>query len=206
MPEFKKTFTKGRMNKDVDDRLVPQGEYIDATNLRISGSLQDDGVLTSLKGNSFLTDGTTGGFDIMGNKKRWHTFGNIPTDSPGLAATVLGDSKTEVVGSIKDTVNNKIYYFVHGFNELQKERPTSPQEVFQNFPSGPTNVGFESDAIIEYNIDTGNQKIVFHDIHKIVLRAVPITSSETSNDDVFVAQAPIGYLSEWSPNSSSSYK
>ena len=36
MPSVKNNFLKGRMNKDLDDRLVPQGEYRDAKNIRIS--------------------------------------------------------------------------------------------------------------------------------------------------------------------------
>jgi len=31
MPKISKNFIKGRMNKGVDERLVPQGEYIPAT-------------------------------------------------------------------------------------------------------------------------------------------------------------------------------
>ena len=38
MPEIKHTFSAGRMNKDLDERLVPNGEYRDALNVEISGS------------------------------------------------------------------------------------------------------------------------------------------------------------------------
>ena len=34
MAKIQKNFIKGRMNKSVDERLVPQGEYIDALNVR----------------------------------------------------------------------------------------------------------------------------------------------------------------------------
>jgi hypothetical protein len=36
MPDIKNTFLKAKMNKDLDDRLVPNGEYRDAQNLQIS--------------------------------------------------------------------------------------------------------------------------------------------------------------------------
>ena len=36
MPELKKNFTRGRMNKDLDERLVPNGEYRDALNIQIA--------------------------------------------------------------------------------------------------------------------------------------------------------------------------
>ena len=38
MPELKHNFLKGRMNKDLDERLVPDGEYRDALNIEVSTS------------------------------------------------------------------------------------------------------------------------------------------------------------------------
>ena len=35
MPEIKHTFTGGKMNKDLDIRYVPQGEYRDALNVQV---------------------------------------------------------------------------------------------------------------------------------------------------------------------------
>ena len=35
MAELKRTFTEGRMNKDLDERLVPNGQYRDAWNVEI---------------------------------------------------------------------------------------------------------------------------------------------------------------------------
>ena len=38
MPEIKNTFVQGRMNKDLDERLIPNGEYRDAMNVQVSTS------------------------------------------------------------------------------------------------------------------------------------------------------------------------
>ena len=38
MPEIKHTFTGGKMDKDLDERLVKNGEYRDAMNVQISTS------------------------------------------------------------------------------------------------------------------------------------------------------------------------
>ena len=38
MPEIKNTFLAGKMNKDLDERLVPKGEYRDALNMQVSKS------------------------------------------------------------------------------------------------------------------------------------------------------------------------
>ena len=38
MPKIVNTFLKSKMNKDLDARLIPNGEYRDAQNLQISRS------------------------------------------------------------------------------------------------------------------------------------------------------------------------
>ncbi len=57
MPEMKKSFQKGRMNKDLDERLVPQGEYRDALNVQVTTSDGSDvGSLQTLRGNTVLSN------------------------------------------------------------------------------------------------------------------------------------------------------
>ena len=52
MPEIKNQFTGGKMNKDVDERLVPKGEYRDAMNIQVSTSEGSDvGTVQNIKGN-----------------------------------------------------------------------------------------------------------------------------------------------------------
>ena len=51
MPEIKNTFIKSKMNKDLDDRLLSNGEYRDAVNVNISRSEGDDvGALENVLG------------------------------------------------------------------------------------------------------------------------------------------------------------
>ena len=38
MPEIKNTFLKSKMNKDLDARIIPNGEYRDAKNISVSTS------------------------------------------------------------------------------------------------------------------------------------------------------------------------
>jgi hypothetical protein len=42
MPEIKHNFTGGKMNKDLDERLVPNGEYRDAMNIEVLTSEGSD--------------------------------------------------------------------------------------------------------------------------------------------------------------------
>ena len=56
MPEIKRAFSASRMNKDLDERLVPAGEYRDANNIEIDTSEDTNiGTVQALKGNTALT-------------------------------------------------------------------------------------------------------------------------------------------------------
>ena len=55
MPEIKHQFTTGRMNKDVDERLIPNGEYRDAMNIQVATSEGSDvGTAQNILGNMFI--------------------------------------------------------------------------------------------------------------------------------------------------------
>ena len=55
MAEFKNVFIKSKMNKDLDDRLLPQGEYRNAVNIQVSKSESSDvGALENVLGNKTL--------------------------------------------------------------------------------------------------------------------------------------------------------
>jgi hypothetical protein len=57
MAEFKNVFIKSKMNKDLDDRLLPPGEYRDALNIQVSKSESSDvGALENVLGNKALLD------------------------------------------------------------------------------------------------------------------------------------------------------
>ena len=52
MAEIKNSFLKSKMNKDLDDRLIPNGEYRDAQNISVGKSEADDiGALENVLGN-----------------------------------------------------------------------------------------------------------------------------------------------------------
>ena len=52
MPEIKNSFQKGVMNKDLDERLVPNGQYRDAMNVQVSTSEGSDvGTVQNILGN-----------------------------------------------------------------------------------------------------------------------------------------------------------
>ena len=54
--EIKNTFLKSKMNKDLDDRILPNGEYRDALNISVGRSENDDvGALENIIGNNLIT-------------------------------------------------------------------------------------------------------------------------------------------------------
>ena len=53
MPEIKSTFSQGKMNKDLDERIVPNGQYRNAENIQISTSDGSDvGTVQNILGNT----------------------------------------------------------------------------------------------------------------------------------------------------------
>jgi len=56
MPKFTRNFVAGKMNKTFDERVVPNGEYIDAMNIRMGSTENSEfGVIENTKGNLSLT-------------------------------------------------------------------------------------------------------------------------------------------------------
>ena len=98
MPEIKNTFTGGKMNKDLDERLVPKGEYRDAMNIQVRTTNSEDGA-----GNAGTVQ------NIPGNKKVGESYYsepyvNIDTDP----------NKTTVIGSVADEKRNRAYFLIAG--------------------------------------------------------------------------------------------
>jgi len=112
MPEIKNTFLKSKMNKDLDARLIPNGEYRDGQNISVSSSEGSSvGALENIRGNKLLT-----------------SFG-------------LTDFNLEVIGQHVDTENNRIFFFITNFTDtsidqlsnlsLDTASATENQYVFQ---------------------------------------------------------------------------
>ena len=57
MAKIQKNFVAGRMNKSIDERLVPQGEYIDALNVRLGSTEGTEiGAVENSKGNDLIVE------------------------------------------------------------------------------------------------------------------------------------------------------
>lgn len=82
MAEIKNNFLKGRMNQDLDERLIPKGEYKDALNIEVSTSEGSNvGTVQTIKGNYRIAD-------------------------------ILDNSEYKCIGSVVSESDNKIYWLV----------------------------------------------------------------------------------------------
>ena len=93
MPEIKRVFTSGRMNKDLDERLVPNGEYRDALNVQLATS-----------------EGSNVGTlqNVLGNEK----LSNIKSVLISGISGITSSTEITTVGSAVDETNNKVYFFI----------------------------------------------------------------------------------------------
>ena len=85
MTEIKHNFTGGKMNKDLDERLVPNGEYRDAMNIQVSTS--EDSEVGTIQ-------------NILGNKE--------------ISSFIIPELKEHCVASVADEKNDVGYYFIAG--------------------------------------------------------------------------------------------
>ena len=92
--QFVHVFQKGKMNKDLDERLVPNGEYRDALNLDLADSQNGNmGSLQNVKGTIELRS-------KAGLSAVW-------TDN-----YIDGLTNPECIGTFRDDLNEKIYWFI----------------------------------------------------------------------------------------------
>lgn len=68
MSEIKRVFTSGRMNKDIDERLIQNGEYRDAVNIRVtSDSDGNSGAVQNINGNTQIGNIGITGATVVGS-------------------------------------------------------------------------------------------------------------------------------------------
>jgi len=98
MPEIKHNFSQGKMNKDLDERLVPNGQYTHATNVQVSTSEDSDvGTVQSLLGNSAI---------------------------PTASATTMSTAGV-CIGSVADEQNDCAYWLIASSNVWDNSAPSS---------------------------------------------------------------------------------
>ena len=127
MPELKRNFTKGRMNKDLDERMVPNGEYRDALNVEVSTSEGSDvGTVQTLKGNTALTSlfGVKANCvstvaDEKNNKVYWFVEDSL-TKNPD-ASVVYSQAEQDDATSITSIAHDIFSDYIIEYDEVKLE-------------------------------------------------------------------------------------
>jgi len=92
MPEIKSGFSRGKMNKDLDERLIANGEYRDAMNIQVSTSESSDvGVVQNILGNAHIPPA-------------------IPVDDY---------SSLQCVGAVENESTDSVYWLIHSYRNQE---------------------------------------------------------------------------------------
>ena len=91
MPQIKQNFSGAKMNKDLDERIVPKGQYRDALNIKIS-----------------TTDSNASGIGDIGTVQNIQGNRQITTTS---ATTGYDGKVSKIIASVSDEGNDKAYFF-----------------------------------------------------------------------------------------------
>ena len=101
MADIKHHFRAGRMNKDLDERLVPNGEYRDAQNIEIVTSEGSSvGSIQNVLGNT-LKDG-----------RNFDNSTGVITDWGSDSSSIKNLTNPKCIGYVVDPQNDKVYWFI----------------------------------------------------------------------------------------------
>ena len=141
--KLKNVFSKGRMNKDFDERLIPEGEYTDALNIRVVNTGSGDaGAIQNEEGNTIVSNINAG-------------------------------TGARCIGAVPDESNERIYWFVvnnagHGYVFEYDIRTQVTRTILKDTRSAATNVlSFDAQykvyGNVIYNIPKKQNILLFTD-------------------------------------------
>lgn len=118
MAEVKNSFLQSKMNKDLDDRLIPNGEYRDALNVSVGKSEDKDiGALEAVLGNNFMIGTGNNTLTCIGQvadnqNNRIVQFWTDYTDAD--TTTLLPPDSGDMRITLYDVPSNTLYTLVSG--------------------------------------------------------------------------------------------
>ena len=96
MAEDKKNFLQGKMNQDIDDRILPKGEYRSAQNIQVTTSQGSDvGSIQNIPGNTI----------VLNNDSEFKKYSGL-----------------ETVGCFFDETNNRVFYFITNYDCIDGDK------------------------------------------------------------------------------------
>ena len=157
MPEIKNTFLKSKMNKTLDSRLIPNGEYRDAQNVSISRSEGSDvGALENVLGNTKLTNLKV---DIAAlERQKVEDIYQV-----NLRPAELQLPSLEIIGYYTDTTTDKIFLFLTDYRDSSSNRISNfaPADLVDSTTNPKTFVYKGAGCyIVEYNVLTNEKRVL----------------------------------------------
>tara|TARA_R110002012_G_scaffold152312_1_gene312254 strand:- start:296 stop:7429 length:7134 start_codon:yes stop_codon:yes gene_type:complete len=172
MPEMKRNFTGGRMNKDLDERIIPDGEYRDAVNMQVSTSEESNvGTAQNILGNKLGCNSSFDNdeFSVVGSvadekndSLYWMLASNFSNQIPLLPDDEFATPLTYTPTFIKDVIMRKTpegcepvlvdkYSFCvhHESVGLFDNIPIDPS-LFSNITPGMTATGYNNNAGVQF--------------------------------------------------------
>jgi len=186
MPEIKNTFLKSKMNKDLDSRIVPNGEYRDANNVSVSRSEGSDvGSLENVLGNISLTD--------LKNKINTQERNKIEEKySITLRPSEVNTDQIEIIGYHAETSRDLIFLFLTDYRDTSSDRLSnfaSPDEIVRVGTSFPPVYSFRYKGagcyIVQYNALTNESTILVSGSFLNFSKTQPIYNVDLLEDLLF---------------------
>ena len=138
MAEVKNAFIKSKMNKDLDARLVPNGEYRDAKNVQVSRSQGDDvGALENILGNAVTVNGD---FATDAGAPNIECIGYVVDESTSFVYLFFTDYTDPYAGGVS-TYSTTAKNFVYAYNIQSNQRVKLLQGSFLNFSTNRPIIG-----------------------------------------------------------------
>ena len=156
MPEIKNTFLKSKMNKDLDSRLIPNGEYRDAQNLSVSKSEGADvGSLENLLGNTIISNLKTKIRDLEAEKLQEYWTGSV-------TPTQIQTNQLEIIGYYSAVSIDTLFLFITDYRDSSNDRLSNfaPNDISTN-PPGPQFVAKGAMCyIVQFNLISNESRVL----------------------------------------------
>lgn len=152
MAEITRTFTKGRMNKDIDKRILVDGEYTDALNITVGASEEQKvGSIQNDLGNEKLSDLATVSGQLVVNAK---TIATISVPSLNLVYWFVSSDKFDGIYEL-DRSDNTVTRVL----QSNKSNPSDISKLEFNQGDLITGINYISGLILWTDLRNGPRKI-----------------------------------------------
>ena len=158
MPEIKNTFLKSKMNKDLDSRLIPNGEYRDAQNLSVSKSEGADvGSLENILGNTIISD--------LKNKIKTLEAEKLETywTNSTVRSTEIQTNQLEIIGYYSAVSIDTLFLFITDYRDSSNDRLSNfaPSD-FGDASAIPNNFYYKGAMcyIVQFNLISNESRVL----------------------------------------------